>query len=125
MPELFFYDNGLRNTSLKDYRPPDIRLDKGALAENLCFTELIKGAEEAYFWRTWDKKELDFVLREDDGSLLPIEVKYIAQPSVIPSSLKSSIRHYAPRVAVVLTKDYMDVTKLNNTKIFFVPMWMI
>lgn len=125
MPKLFFYDNGLRNTSLRDYRPPDIRPDKGALAENLCFTELVKRAEEIYFWRTWDKKEVDFVLREEDGSLLSIEVKYTAQPVLIPSSLKGFIRHYEPRTAVVLTKDYMNVTKLNDTKVFFVPMWMM
>jgi len=37
----------------------------------------------------------------------------------------SFLQHYAPRAAVVITRDYMDVAMLNHTKVFFIPMWMM
>jgi hypothetical protein len=128
MPKLYFYDTGLRNTGLSDFRSLNLRPDAGALVEDQCLMELRKNAAASdgfFFWRTWGKDEVDFVRSRGRGNLLPIEIKYqkFNQPHV-PPPLKSFMRSYNCSVAVVLTKDYMDATVEGSQKVYFIPAWM-
>ncbi|MCD6149811.1 ATP-binding protein [bacterium] len=64
MPKVYFFDTGLRNFFLGEYSPISRRSDKGAYAENIVFRELlgkVGSADKIKFWRTQDKKEVDFV----------------------------------------------------------------
>ncbi len=77
IPKVFFLDLGLRNILVKDFRSLDVRQDKGALYENFVFLELLKNLPdyaEIYFYRTKDKAEVDFIIR-DMHKTLAIEVK--------------------------------------------------
>lgn len=68
MPKVYFYDSGLRNFFLNNFNDPAGRQDKGACLENLCFTELLRragGTDKVRFWRTQDKKEVDFVVGKE------------------------------------------------------------
>ena len=74
MPKVYFYDSGLRNFYLNNYNSIEKRSDKGSYTENIVFKELlnnVKDVDRIKFWRTQDKKELDFVLPEQ-----AYEVKY-------------------------------------------------
>jgi hypothetical protein len=63
MPKAYLLDMGFRNTVLNDFKLPSDRLDKGALLENMVFIALrTYGIEPLHFWRTQDKKEVDFVI---------------------------------------------------------------
>ncbi len=65
MPKVYFYDLGLRNFFLDNYTGIDKRLDKGAYLENIAFKEFLgktKSVQKIRFWRTQDKKEVDFVI---------------------------------------------------------------
>jgi len=65
MPKVYFYDSGLRNFFLNNYNSIDKREDKGACLENIVFKEIlkeIKDIDKIKFWRTQDKKEIDFVV---------------------------------------------------------------
>lgn len=73
MPKIFFYDSGLAQMIwLKGLQKEII----GSVFETSIFSELVKkyGRENIYFWRTKDKKEIDFVVR-DKNKIIPIEVK--------------------------------------------------
>ena len=72
-PKIFFYDSGLMQMLWLKELPKEIL---GAVFETGIFSELVKkyGSEKIYHWRTQDKKEIDFILREG-RSLLPIEAK--------------------------------------------------
>lgn len=127
-PKLFFSDTGLRNYSIKDMRKIDLRQDRGALIENTVYSEIEKRLhllDEIYFWRTQQKKEVDFVLKRE-GEIIPIEVKYqnITYPQ-FGSSFKNFIRSYAPEIALVLNKNFWGETVFNNTKILFVPVYVV
>ncbi len=129
MPKLYFLDTGLRNAGLSDFRPLNLRPDLGALVENQCLMELRKrteSADEFFFWRTWDKSEVDFVRARGREKLLPVEVKYQAfhQPKV-PPPLRNFMRSYDCLTAVVLTRDYMDAVDDGAQRVFFIPAWMI
>ena len=77
----YFYDNGIRNALINNFNPLEIRDDIGALWENYLITERLKKQEylgqsvNAYFWRTYDKKEIDLV-EESEGQLSGFEIKW-------------------------------------------------
>lgn len=77
----YFYDNGVRNALINNFNPLEIRDDTGALWENYVIVERLKKQEylgqsaNAYFWRTYDKKEIDLV-EERHGTLSGFEIKW-------------------------------------------------
>lgn len=79
----YFYDNGIRNAVINNFNDLSTRNDVGVLWENFLVIERLKKQEYAhvgskynnYFWRTWDKKEIDWVeMRE--GKLFGYEFKW-------------------------------------------------
>jgi uncharacterized protein len=85
----YFYDNGIRNALINNFNPLAIRDDIGAMWENYVVTERLKRNEylrrhvSSYFWRTYDKKEIDLVEEEKEG-LAGFEVKWGAGPIAPP-----------------------------------------
>lgn len=77
----FFWDNGIRNALINNYNPIEMRNDVGMLWENFLFIERLKKQEyhriytNNYFWRTYDRKEIDLV-EERDGRLYGFEFKW-------------------------------------------------
>ena len=80
-PRYYFYDNGIRNALINNFNPLLLRNDIGMLWENYIISERIKKQEylqisfNNYFWRTYDKKEIDFV-EERGGKLYGYEIKW-------------------------------------------------
>jgi predicted AAA+ superfamily ATPase len=79
--KIYFYDTGIRNSIIGDFKPLDLRQDKGALWENFLISERRKQLEyqekivNTYFWRTVSGQEIDYI-EERDGQLFPIEFKW-------------------------------------------------
>ncbi len=63
----YFYDNGIRNAIIGNFKPLRNRSDVGELWENYLVTERVKKQHyhklkaTNYFWRTYDQQELDWV----------------------------------------------------------------
>ena len=49
---------------------------KGALAENYVAQSLAAGSHSLYYWESNSQAEVDFVIRDTSGSIVPVEVKY-------------------------------------------------
>jgi len=65
MPKVFLLDSGYRNSLLNSFKPLSDRADGGSTFENLFFLSLIKsGNNNAKFWRTQDKHEVDFIVND-------------------------------------------------------------
>jgi predicted AAA+ superfamily ATPase len=85
----FFWDNGIRNALIGDFKPLTLRNDTGALWENYVITELIKKGSYRhefagyYFWRTYDQQEID-LLEEKEGKLTAFEIKWNKGKTKIP-----------------------------------------
>ena len=77
----YFLDNGIRNALINNFNDLSFRNDQGMLWENFLFIERLKKKEykrifcNDYFWRTYDKKEIDLI-EEGDGELRAFEFKY-------------------------------------------------
>ena len=78
MPKVYFNDLGLRNFFVNNFSPIGMREDKGILMENYVYLLLKQkyDLENIRYWRTQSKKEVDFVVRGDDGAYKAFEVKY-------------------------------------------------
>jgi len=78
--KVYFYDLGIRNALIGDFRPIDARDDAGVLWENFCIVERLKylGATRkhvrSYYWRNSNKREIDLV-EEYSGELHAYEFK--------------------------------------------------
>ncbi|MDZ7934682.1 MAG: ATP-binding protein, partial [Emticicia sp.] len=63
----YFYDNGIRNALIDNFKPLSQRNDIGELWENYLLNERRKvniytqNFKETYFWRTYDQQEIDCI----------------------------------------------------------------
>ena len=77
----YFIDNGIRNAVIAQFNGLDQRNDIGALWENFMFVERLKYRAYSslyanmYFWRTYDRQEIDLV-EEHGGKLYGYEFKW-------------------------------------------------
>lgn len=73
MPKVFFYDTGIANLLWLKTFPREII---GNMFETSVFSEIIKDRrkKELFFWRTQDKKEIDFIIK-DGQEFIPVEAK--------------------------------------------------
>lgn len=77
----YFLDNGVRNALINNFNALELRNDVGELWENYLVIERLKRQEylreqaNNYFWRTYTKKEIDFV-EEREGKLFGYEIKW-------------------------------------------------
>jgi uncharacterized protein len=74
-PKVYFFDSGLRNVIVNDFRKFESRGDAGQLLENAIFMQLVKGGYAFNYWRDKKKNEMDFILKLENQKVLAIEVK--------------------------------------------------
>jgi len=122
--KIYFLDLGLRNAVINNFIDFDSRDDRGKLMENFVFRELITNFEEykINYWRTTGKAEIDFVLSKDE-SLIPIEVKLSGNK--LTRGFYSFLRSYNPERALIITLDKFQQQKVNNTLIYWVPVFYL
>ena len=91
----YFFDNGIRNALIQNFNPLALRNDLGELWENYVMTERVKKREylrqasNAYFWRTYDKQEIDLV-EEREGRLFGYEMKWNSSSKKSPKAWQAS-----------------------------------
>jgi hypothetical protein len=85
----YFFDNGVRNAIISNFNDLPLRNDLGALWENFLIAERLKKSSyysqfaNRYFWRTWDKQEVDYI-EEREGKLFGYEMKWGVKKSYSP-----------------------------------------
>lgn len=107
----FFYDVGIRNAVVGMFNPLNLRDDVGKIWENYIVSEIQKHREyrrlssRLYFWRTYDRKEIDLV-EEHLGNLFAYEIKWGQSRVVAPKDWR---RHYPHADFNVIHKgNYLD-----------------
>ena len=87
----YFYDNGIRNGLINNFNPLAMRGDAGSLWESYVLVERMKynlyngRLTESYFWRTYDRQEIDLV-EEWGGRLLATEMKWSPESNRAPGA---------------------------------------
>jgi predicted AAA+ superfamily ATPase len=76
----YFFDNGIRNAIINDFRIPTMRNDMGAIWENYIISERIKRGKynneltQFFFWRNYNQQEVDLI-ELNNGVLNAFEIK--------------------------------------------------
>lgn len=102
--KLYKVDTGLLSASYQalpeDVQPSDDKAARfrGALAENYVMQQLVSHDVLPHYWGTASRAEVEFVVRDREGNVVPIEVK--SGTNVRSSSLGVYRRAYEPRYAV-------------------------
>lgn len=91
MDKIYFYDLGIRNALIDNFKPLKDRNDVGALWENFLIAERFKYTEytdkflSRYFWRTHSGAEIDYV-EESNGELAGYEFKWGSKKKSAPQT---------------------------------------
>lgn len=117
--KIYFYDLGIRNAVISDFRQPENRTDIGALWENFIIAERVKQISYSrdfvnlWFWRTLQQQEIDLI-EEADGQLKAIEIKWNPKKAnvKIPTSFSQT---YPDADFQVITPQNFDQYLLNLT----------
>ncbi len=110
-PRYYFWDNGIRNVLISNFNSLNLRDDIGKLWENYCISERLKKNHyrqqmvNHYFWRTYDKKEIDLI-EEAGGSLTGFEFKWAESKPKIPKHFLNSYDH--SELKVINRENYLD-----------------
>lgn len=79
--KLYFYDLGIRNILIQDFRDLELRPDKGGVFENFIIIELEKirrltsAKVNFYFYREYGGKEIDLVIEDYKKNYTTVEIK--------------------------------------------------
>lgn len=108
----YFYDLGVRNAVINNFSPLAIRQDTGAIWENYIISERMKRNynlrlnHELFFWKTYDRQEIDLVESASDMSLEAFEIKWGDKHPKCPVAFANA---YPDATFTVLNRDnYID-----------------
>ena len=113
--KIYCIDNGLRNAAAFTFSE-----DEGRLAENLAFLELKRRKAELFYWK--EKREVDFVVKNRDGTLTGINCTYTDNVRAgETSALLEFKEHFGEKVSelVLLTKNL----EKEEEGIRYLPIW--
>ena len=109
----YFVDNGVRNAVVRNFEPYQLRNDdeRGALWENYIITERLKRNQnerlgrEFYFWRTYDKQEIDLI-EIGSGEMNALEMKAGKKSPLAPKAFAEA--YPEARFSVVNSNNYTE-----------------
>lgn len=97
--KVYFYDCGIRNAVINNFKPASARTDIGALWENFIIVERMKflryqGIDAShYFWRTTQQQEIDLI-EENGEKLAAFEFKWSkAEKARFPQTFTENYPH--------------------------------
>jgi uncharacterized protein len=110
--KIYFYDNGIRNAIIGNFKAIELRQDAGALWENFMVSERTKIQQYSrwhgrnYFWRTYQQQEIDWI-EEVDGSFSAFEFKWSnkKKSKKLPTTF---LNNYSVDKTMIVTPDNAD-----------------
>jgi hypothetical protein len=110
--KVYFYDNGIRNAIIGNFKSLEFRLDTGALWENFVIAERVKKLNyeqwhgRYYFWRTYQQQEIDWI-EEIDGAFSAFEFKWNSKKTN-KKFPKTFLDNYVVNTTLVVTPENVD-----------------
>ena len=110
--KLYFFDLGIRNALVRDFRPTSLRPDRGGVWENFVISEMEKKRRNlklklsAYFYREYGGREVDLVLEDYQKNYVCWEMKSGEGENV------EGVFPLSHRLEVVTPGSYLEELKL-------------
>ncbi|MCK5104250.1 MAG: ATP-binding protein [Cyclobacteriaceae bacterium] len=127
-PTIYFNDLGMNNFARNEFG----RINKttgGFVFQNFVFQLLQQKydnvTDRICYWRTKDKAEVDFVIRQVD-KIFPIEVKFthLKKPT-ISRSYRSFIEKYQPQQGYIINLSLDEEVNIGVTRVSIIPYWKL
>lgn len=122
--KIYFFDTGIRNAILRDFRSLQDRDDKGELWESFVLAEMQKNlgvGQDIHYWRTRRKDEVDFIIVQD-RTPVAVEVRSKLSGPDIPQGVRVFLQQYPNcRKAVVLNNDIFQKVVFDDREVIFAP----
>lgn len=123
--KVFFLDNGVRNQLFGGFSRFVDRPDRGAVFENLVFTELAKITnpllDTLSYWQSKGEAEVDFVVGRQ-GRLFGCEVKAGNTRGLVSRSARSFIAAYRPALFLIVNRENPPPVQIEDTTVRFVTL---
>jgi len=124
--KVYCIDTGLRNVVGFKFSE-----DIGRLYENLVFVELKKRLSESlseiYYWKGKQKKEVDFLIKEELKTKEAIQVCWNVDDKKTKEreieGLLEAMKEFKLKQGTIITEDYEDEKVVDKKKIRFIPLW--
>lgn len=106
----YFWDLGIRNALIDQFLPIDSRTDVGQLWENFLAVERLKKNEyslvqkEYFFWRSYEKAEIDWI-ETQENKISAFEFKW---KTAKPHTPKAFRKAYKEDVEIVSKNNYLE-----------------
>lgn len=106
----YFWDTGIRNALTDQFSAIDVRSDIGQLWENFLAVERLKKHEysktlkEYFFWRSYEKAEIDWI-EISEGKINPFEFKWQAKKIHTPKAFKNT---YKENLEIISKENYLE-----------------
>lgn len=111
--KLYFYDLGIRNALVKDFRETKLRPDQGGLFENFIILEIekqrknTKALRNLFFYREYGGKEVDIIIEDYKKKYTAVEIKTTkgSAKDIFPipnTSLTITTENYFEQIATIL-----------------------
>lgn len=110
--KIYFFDNGIRNAIIGNFKPLELRQDNGALWENFLISERVKQLNynkwsgRYYFWRTYQQQEIDWI-EEVDGDFFAYEFKWKHKKASIKFP-KTFTENYNPKKTLLVSPENIE-----------------
>jgi len=107
----YFYDIGVRNAVIENFNPLALRNDIGQLWENYIMVERLKKHEylreaaRTWFWRTYNKNEIDLI-EERNGALYGYEIKW--KPKRLQAPREWRVNYPDSRFEIISQENYLS-----------------
>ncbi len=112
-PKMFFFDTGLRNFIVNDFRSLKDRPDTGSLLENGVWMQLVKNNYTPKYWRDRNKNGVDLIVELEDSKIVALEIKNnISKCKKFPLTFVRNYPHINTYCAYFYTKDYPNKDKM-------------
>ncbi|MEM1546497.1 MAG: ATP-binding protein [Candidatus Methanomethylicia archaeon] len=124
LKKVYLCDSGLASLLARE--------EKGRLMENTTFLELKRRQNEnplleIYYWKDYQQREVDFVVKEGLKIKQLIQVTYASsRDEVEKREIKALIKaseQLKCKNLLIITWDYEDEIRVNEGKIRFTPLW--
>ena len=116
--KVYFYDCGIRNAIINNFKPLSTRTDVGALWENFFISERMKflryqGKDvKQYFWRTTQQQEIDLI-EEGDDAMNAYEIKWNPKERVRFS--QTFVENYPAAKTAIVSPENIEDFLVNST----------
>jgi len=110
----YFYDLGIRNVLIKDFRSLELRQDKGSVFENLVIAEMLKKIrnrkilKNLYFYREYGGREVDLVVEDYFKKYQCFEIK-LKEEKLIKKIFP--LKH---QLAIITSQNYFRYLEPSN-----------